>query len=102
VRITVGKDLFLDSPEVDGELDEVAVRDYYGLAPSEGPGTEGYGETVPGDPARSSQEQALRDGVEPAEQQRARIQSGEPELEESPGMLGDRLAGVEEKRREET
>ena len=101
VRITVGKDLFLDSPEVDGELDEAAVLDYYGLAPSEGPGTEGFGESRPGDPARSSQEQALRDGVEPAEAERARIRSGEPELEESPGMLGDRLADAEEQRREE-
>lgn len=101
VRITVGKETFLDSPELDGELDERAVREHYGLAPSEGPGTEGYGVTDPGDPARSSEEQALRDGVEPAEEQRARIRTGEPELEESPGLLGDRMAGVEEQRREE-
>ena len=101
VRITVGKETFLDSPELDGELDERAVREHYGLAPSEGPGTEGFGETDPGDPARSSEEQALRDGVEPAEEQRARIRTGEPELEESPGLLGDRMAGVEEQRREE-
>jgi hypothetical protein len=101
VRITVGKEIFLDSPELDGELDEAAVLDHYGLAPSEGPGTEGFGETRPGDPARSSEEQALRDGVEPAEQERARIRTGEPDLEESPGMLGDRLAGAEERRRQE-
>lgn len=101
VRITVGKEIFLDSPELDGELDERAVREHYGLAPSEGPGTEGYGVTDPGDPARSSEEQALRDGVEPPEKQRARIRTGEPELEESPGLLGDRIAGVEEQRREE-
>lgn len=102
VRITVGKDIFLDSPEIDGEEpDQRAVHEYYGLAPSEGPGTEGYGVTDSGDPARSSQEQALRDDVEPAEEQRARIRTGEPELEESPGLLGDRMAGVEEERREE-
>ena len=84
VRITVGKETFLDSPEVDDELDEPAVLDHYGLAPSEAPGTEGFGVTDPGDPARSSAEQALRDGVEPAEAQRARI-----------------LAEAEEQRREE-
>ena len=61
VRITVGKEVFLDSPELDGDIDEQAVE-YYGLAPSEGPGTEGYGVTDRGDPARSSEEQALRDG----------------------------------------
>ncbi len=101
VRITIGKEVFLDSPELDGELDERAVREYYGLAPSEGPGTEGYGVTDPGDPARSSEEQARRDGVEPTEEQRARIRTGEPELEESPALLGDRMAGVEDQRGEE-
>ena len=73
VRITVGKEVFLDSPELDGDLDEQAVREYYGLAPSQGPGTEGYGVTEPGDPARSSEEQAQRDGLEPTEVERARI-----------------------------
>ena len=101
VRVTVGKETFLDSPELDGELDERAIGEYYGLGPSEGPGTEGYGVSDRGDPARSSQEQAQRDGVEPAEQERARIRQGEPELEESPALLGDRMAGVEEERQEE-
>jgi hypothetical protein len=101
VRITVGKDVFLDSPEIDGEPDQRVVREYYGLAPSEGPGTEGYGATDAGDPARSSEEQGLRNEVEPAEAERARIRTGEPQLEESPGLLGDRMTGVEEERREE-
>jgi hypothetical protein len=101
VRITVGKRVFLDSPELDGDLDEQAVRDYYGLAPSQGPGTEGYGVTEPGDPARSSEEQALRAGVEPAVEERARIRGDEPEIEESPALLGDRTAGVEERGRED-
>lgn len=102
VRITVSKEIFLDSPELDdGDLDESAVSEHYGLAPSEGPGTEGYGVTDRGDPARSSEEQALRDGVEPTEAERARIRAGEPELEESPALLGDRMAGVEAERREE-
>ena len=102
VRITVIKEIFFDSPELDdGKLDERAVSEHYGLAPSEGPGTEGYGVTDRGDPARSSEEQALRDGIEPTEAERARIRKGEPEIEESPGLLGDRMAGVEEERGEE-
>jgi hypothetical protein len=98
VRITVGKEVFLDSPELDGDLDEQAVREYYGLAPSQAPGTEGYGVTGPGDPARSSEEQAQRAGLEPTESERARMREEEPELEESPALLGDRMAGVEERR----
>jgi hypothetical protein len=101
VRITVGKETFLDSPELDEELDEPAVLDHYGLAPSEAPGTEGFGVTDPGDPARSSEEQALRDGVEPAQAQRARIRTEEPQLEESPSPLGDRMADADVERREE-
>ena len=101
VRITVGKEIFFDSPKLDGEVDEPAVLEHYGLAPSQGPGTEGFGATEAGDPSRSSGEQALRDGVEPTEAQRARIRSGEPDLEESPGLLGDRMAGVEKEPREE-
>ena len=102
VRTTVSKEIFFDSPELDdGNFDERAVSEHYGLAPSEGPGTEGYGVTDRGDPARSSEEQALRDGIEPTEAERARIRDGEPEIEESPALLGDRMADVEEQRREE-
>ena len=101
VRITVGKEIFLDSPEVDGDIDEQAVGEYYGLAPSEGPGTEGYGVTDAGDPARSSEEQALRAGVEPAQAERAQIREPDSEIEESPAMLGDRTAGIEDRGRED-
>jgi hypothetical protein len=101
VRMTVGKEIFLDSPELDGELDEQAISDHYGLTPSAGPGTEGFGKTSPGDPSRSSEEQGLRQGVEPTGVERARIREGEPEIEESPGLLGDRMAGVEERAQED-
>ena len=102
VRTTIGKEVLLDSPEIDDDgVNERAVRDYYGIAPSEGPATEGYGVAERGDPARSSEEQAMRDGLDSAEEQRARMRDGEPELEESPGLLGDRMAGVEEERREQ-
>ena len=99
VRTTVGKETFLNSPELEEEIDEPAVLDHYGLAPSDAPGTEGFGVTDPGDPARSSEEQALRDGVEPAQKERARIHTGEPEFEESPSLLGDRFSGAEAQRR---
>jgi hypothetical protein len=101
VRITVGKEIFLDSPKLDEGLDEQLVREYYGLAPSPGPGTEGFGVSGPGDPARSSEEQAQRAGLEPTESERARMREEEPEIEESPALLGDRMAGVEERGRED-
>jgi len=54
VRMTIGKDMFCDSPKVNGEVDEAAIADYYGLAGgSEAPPTEGYGETQLGVPAES-------------------------------------------------
>jgi len=96
VRITVAKEVLDDSPEVDGEPDERAVAEYYGLAPSEGPGTEGYGETVPGDPARSAEEQGHRAGIMSAPEERARIREGEAEPQrESPALLGERHADSE-------
>jgi hypothetical protein len=99
VRITVPKEILADSPKVNGELDEQAVAEHYGLAPSSGPGTEGYGVTDTGDPARSAEEQELRTGVTPATEGRAKIRegSGSGLPDSSPGLLGDRLSGVEER-----
>ena len=101
VRITVGKEIFLDSPELEDEqLDEKVIADHYGLAPSPGPGTEGFGDTVRGDPSRSSEEQALRQGIEPTESVRARMREGDTDdIEESPALLGDRTAHIEEPER---
>ena len=45
VRMTVTKDIFCDSPKIDGEVDETAIALHYGLAEdSEAPATEGYDE----------------------------------------------------------
>src|SRR5512132_243017 len=67
VRMTVSKAIFCDSPKVNGEVDEAAIADYYGLAGgSEAPPTEGYGETVSDDPAVGSETQAESAGVTPA------------------------------------
>jgi hypothetical protein len=79
VRLSITKALFEDSPDVtDGELDRRAVAEHYGLAEAyEDPETKGYGELTPDDPARSSEQQALHDGIEPAPQRRAAIRDGE-------------------------
>jgi hypothetical protein len=100
VRITVSKEVLADSPKVNGEVDYQAVAEHYGLTGgSAAPATEGYGETVPGDPARSAEEQELRTGVTPAAGERARIReggSGSSMPEESPALLGDRLSDTQE------
>jgi hypothetical protein len=105
VRVTVPKEIFADSPKVDDDFDERAAAEYYGLTPSSGPGTEGYGvsDSAVSDPSRSSEEQAARQDVEPAAQERAEIreggeQSGLPTS--SPALLGDRVAGIDEREQE--
>ena len=86
VRVTVPKDVIAESPKLDDDLDRTAVYEHYGLAPSTGPGTEGYGETDPGDPSRSSEEQAARQGIQSTEEQRARTE-GQGSDEPSPDAL---------------
>jgi hypothetical protein len=79
VRLSITKEIVADSPAVEGdEVDREAVAAHYGLAEAfEQPETEGYGEVTPDDPALSSEQQAARDGVEPAAQHRARMREGE-------------------------
>ena len=94
VRVTVPKEIVSDSPKIDDEnFDESLTAEHYGLAPSDGPGTEGYGVTdaEAGDPSRSSAEQAARQNMEPAEEERARIQQENTRS----GLVADRLAGDE-------
>jgi hypothetical protein len=103
VRMSISKDVFCDSPKVNGDIDQVAVADYYGLAGgSEAPPTEGYGETVADDPAVGSETEAQRAGVTPAPQERAETRehitdSSRPGVpEESPALLGDRYRETKE------
>jgi hypothetical protein len=78
VRMTVTKDIFCDSPKVNGEVDETAIAEHYGLAG----GTEAV--------STESTE------VTPATQQRAETREqlgGETDQgvpAESPALLGDR------------
>lgn len=96
VRSTLSKEMILDSPKLDGdEVDEAAVASHYGLVGTElAPPTAGYGETDADDPARTADQQALRDGVEPAEQRRARIRERMNEGW-TPGPSGGPIVGGE-------
>ena len=84
VRMTVSKDIFCDSPKINGEVDETAIAMHYGLA--------GGSEAPP----IASEQQAERAGVTPAQQERAQAREqmgGETDQGvpgESPALLGDR------------
>jgi hypothetical protein len=96
VRASVSREIIESSPKVDdGELDERAVAEYYGLAGGhEAPPTEGYGETRPDDPAFGAERDRERAGMIATEEERARIRSGtapgEGPLDDisSPGLTG--------------
>ena len=96
VRASVTKDVLESSPKVeDGRVDERAVAEHYGLAAGYvDPPTEGYGESVPDDPARGAERDRQAADMETTEEQRARIRSGmapgEGPLDEisSPGITG--------------
>ena len=79
VRLSVSKDIVETSPKLDdGGIDTQAVAEHYGLAEgSAAPDTGGFGETLPDDPARTADQDALRAGLEPADQQRAQIREGD-------------------------
>jgi hypothetical protein len=77
VRLTVSRQVVEQGPKADDGVNEREVADYYGIADSEGtPDTQGYGEVVPGDPARGAEQDAQRMGLESAEQERARAREG--------------------------
>jgi hypothetical protein len=81
VRLSVSSELVDASPKVDdGQIDQRAVAEHYGLAAGEpAPETEGYGDVLPDDPARSAEQEQLRTGVEPAAAHRARMREGQTE-----------------------
>jgi hypothetical protein len=101
-RTSLSAELIGDSPKVDDGLDHEAVARHYGLADTfEAPPTEGYGDTVPGDPARGAEYDQQQAGVDTATEERARIREGGADAtdgmpDESPALLGDRLSDVPE------
>jgi hypothetical protein len=97
VRATVSKNVLESAPEIrDGEVDERAAAEHYGLAGgSEEPATQGYGQLLPEDTAISAEQQEVQSGLEPAPSERATIsQNLEPgssstdEGKPSPGIAG--------------
>jgi hypothetical protein len=98
VRLSVSKEIIDASPKLEnGSFDAEAVAIHYGLAGgTPAPETEGYGDVLPDDPARSADQDAIRGGRDTADQQRAEFREGgfrpeEQDLGSSPGLLGDRL-----------
>jgi hypothetical protein len=98
VRATVPKDILLDAPTADapGEIDEHAVALHYGLAAADpAPPQQGLGDVVEDDPIHGVDRDAQAAGIEPAEEERARIRRGHGgEVGSSPALLGDRLKHV--------
>lgn len=79
VRMTVTKDIFCDSPKIDGEVDATAIALHYGLAEDpDAPATEGHGEITPAEQERAQAREQLGGETD----------QGVPE--ESPALLGDR------------
>jgi hypothetical protein len=105
VRTTLSGELIGESPKIDDGFDHETVARHYGLASTEmAPPTEGYGDTVAGDPAVGAEYQEQRAEVDPAVEERARIREGRADAndampDESPALLGDRLSDVPEDRR---
>jgi hypothetical protein len=89
VRLSVSSEIVENSPKIEGgRLDEREVARHYGLAAGDpAPETEGYGELLPDDPARSAEQEELRTGVEPTVQRRAAIREGRDE----PGPRGRQI-----------
>jgi hypothetical protein len=99
VRLSVSKEIVESSPKLDnGSIDTQAVAEHFGLAEgTPAPDTEGYGEVLPDDPARTADQDLMRAGQDPADQQRAKTRGSlEPERETesaTPGYLSDRSPG---------
>jgi hypothetical protein len=99
VRLSVPKQVIESSPKLeDGSIDTQAIAQHYGLAEADpAPDTEGYGETLPDDPARSADQDAMRAGRETADQQRAAIREDgtgpDRQADNTTGYLSDRVGG---------
>ena len=77
VTTTLSKELIEDSPKVkDDEFDEAGIAAYYGLPSTVAThGSEGYGVLNDDDPSMTADQQASRQGLMPAEQERAAIRN---------------------------
>jgi hypothetical protein len=96
VRLSVSKDIVESSPKLEnGSFDRQAVAEHFGLAEgTPAPETEGYGELLPDDPAHGADQDLLRAGGKPADQERAEIREGGLDADRdgtTTGYLSDRM-----------
>jgi len=98
VRLSVSKEIVESSPKLEnGSIDTQAVAEHFGLADgTPAPETEGYGESLPDDPELAADQDLLRAGEKPADQERAEIREGGPDADQdgtTTGYLSDRVPG---------
>ena len=98
VRLSVSKEIVESSPKLEnGSIDTQAVAEHFGLAEgTPAPETEGYGESLPDDPELAADQDLLRAGEKPADQERAEIREGGPDADQdgtTTGYLSDRVPG---------
>jgi len=98
VRLSVSKEIVESSPKLEnGSIDTQAVAEHFGLADgTPAPETEGYGESLPDDPELAADQDLLRAGGKPADQERAEIREGGPDADQdgtTTGYLSDRVPG---------
>jgi hypothetical protein len=97
VRLSVSKEIVESSPKLEnGSIDTQAVAEHFGLAGgTPALETEGYGE-LSDDPGQSADQDLLRAGGKPADQERAEIREGGPDADQdgtTTDYLSDRVPG---------
>jgi len=98
VRLSVSKEIVESSPKLEnGSIDTQAVAEHFGLAEgTPAPETEGYSASLPDDPELAADQDLLRAGEKPADQERAEIREGGPDADQdgtTTGYLSDRVPG---------
>jgi hypothetical protein len=91
VRLSVSKEIVESSPKLDnGSIDIQAVAEHFGLAEgTAAPDTEVHGEILADDQARGADQDLMRAGEEPTDQQRAIREGGlEPERDQEDAQTG--------------
>ena len=98
VRLSVSKEIVESSPKLEnGSIDTQAVAEHFGLAEATpAPELEGEGDPLPDDPAHGADQDLLRAGGQPADQERAEIREGGLDADQdgtTDGYLNHRVPG---------
>ena len=96
VRLSVSKEIVESSPKLEnGSIDTQAVAEHFGLAEATpAPEMEGERDLLPDDPAHGADQDLLRAGGQPADQERAEIRKGGLDADQdgtTTGYLDDRV-----------